>query len=32
MKYGGNGPRGNGSSDHQVPSAATKSGADQRHY
>jgi hypothetical protein len=31
MKYGGNTPRGNGSGD-QVPSAATKSCADKRHY
>jgi hypothetical protein len=32
MKYGGNTPRGNGSGDHQVPSAATKSCADKRHH
>jgi hypothetical protein len=31
MKYGGSTPRGNGSGDHQVPSAATKSCADKRH-
>jgi hypothetical protein len=32
MKYGGSMLRRNGSGDHQVPSAATKSCPDKRHY